>query len=324
MSRRLPAVLLRLLRAPRLAVVVVALLAFAASACSALAVAAATVNGEKISEAEVERELDVLRDDPVFGEAIRRDPDARGQRRRQILQELVFQAVIEQEAERRDVRVTRAQVDKLIADAAAAREQTVEEFLGAENLTREEARKLAERGVRRVALLEDVIDDVSVDEDTVRDVYEGQQERFVEVHVERARARSAQEAREVVTDLQSADPADRDERFEDLGFVQLTSLDVEVQGAVNQVGDEGLTDPIPRQDGSFEIYRVLERRTKPFEEVSDEIRRSITQDEREQSFERWLFGRIRAAKIVVNPKYGRFDERAEPPSIVPSDGQLTP
>ncbi len=308
----------------RLPILVVALIALASSACSALAIAAATVDGEKITEAEVERELSVLRDDPVFGEALRRDPDARGQRRRQILQELIYQSVVKREADRREVRVTRRQVDKLIADAAASREQTVEAFLGAENLTREEARKLAERGVRRSALLEDVIDEVSVDEATVRDVYEAQQERFVEVHVERAAARSPEQARELVADLQSTDPADRDDRFEDMGFVQLTSLDVEVQGAVNQVGDEGLTDPIPRQDGSFEIYRVVERRTTPFEEVSGDIRRSITQDEREQAFDRWLVGRIRAAKIVVNPKYGRFDERADPPSIVPSTGQLTP
>src|SRR5688500_5009754 len=64
----------------------IAVLALGTS-CASLAVAAATVNGDKISEAEVESELDTLRDDPIFGEALRRDPDTRGQRRREILTE---------------------------------------------------------------------------------------------------------------------------------------------------------------------------------------------------------------------------------------------
>src|SRR5918999_1153029 len=101
-----------------IASVAVALLA---TSCSSLAVAAATVNGDKITEAEVESELDTLRDDPIFGEALRRDPDTRGQRRREILTELIRQEIAEQEARRLRITVTRDQVDRLIEREAQAR-----------------------------------------------------------------------------------------------------------------------------------------------------------------------------------------------------------
>ena len=59
----------------------------------------------------------------------------------------------------------------------------------------------------------------------------------------------------------------------DMGFVPFTVARRQVQGAVGAAVEGGLTDPIEGDDG-FEIYRLVDRRTKPFDEVEDEIRAS--------------------------------------------------
>lgn len=301
------------------------------ASCSQLAVAAATVNGEKITESEVEAELDTLRDDPVFGEALKRDPDTRGQRRREILRELIYQLVAKQQAERLDVRVSRAQVDELIEQTARSRGQSVEKLLDAEQLSMDDARRLAERGVRRFALIDEVVDEVDVPDDAVRDVYEGQQERFVEVHLERITVETEGDAREIVEDVQDGESFseiaedrsidDLAEKGGDMGFVPMTALDVQVQNAVSSAVTGGLTDPLQTQVG-FEIYRLVEREKKSFEEVEDDIRRALSQDDRDQRYQVWLAGRVRDAKVIVNPKYGRFDKQQQDPTVVPAGPEL--
>jgi parvulin-like peptidyl-prolyl isomerase len=316
MTRRIPLVLAALLLA---------------QACSSLAVAAATVNGDKITESAVENEVNVLREDPIFGEALRRDPDTRGERRRQILGELIYQSVAEQEARELGIRVTSRQAESLIARSARAAGLSEEEFLEQENLSKDEARRLAERGVRRFALMDRVANDVDLDDEAVREVYEGQQDRFVDVHLERITVETTEDAREVLEEVDSgasfgeiAEERSTDDAADDggdLGFVPLTTLDVQVQGAIGQAVEGGLTDPIEGEDG-IEIYRLVERRTKAFGDVADEIRSSLTQSERDRLFDEWLVDRVREAKIVVNPKYGRFDRLAQRPAVVPSSSEL--
>jgi parvulin-like peptidyl-prolyl isomerase len=309
------------------------LVALVAPACSSFAVAAATVNGEKITEAEVERELDVLRSEPIFGDTIRRDPDQRGQRRRALLSELIRQEIARQEAARLKIDIKDAQVTQLLEQAARARGyENVEQLLEEEQLTDEEARRIAERGVLRFELMDRVVQGVAVNENTVRDVYEGQQERFVEVHLKRITVKTQAEAREAMSEVggSSFEDVAREHSIDeladnggDMGYVGLTTLDVTVQGALEGAVEGGLSDPIETETG-VEIYQLIDRRTRPFEEVADELRNSLTQEERDAAYQSWLAEKIKAAKIVVNPKYGRFDRNAEPPSVVPSTGELEP
>jgi foldase protein PrsA len=305
----------------------------ATASCSSLAVAAATVNGEKITETAVESELDTLRDDPIFGEALKRDPDTRGQRRREILKELIYLTVAEQQAEKLRVKVTRPQVERVIDQAAQSRGITREELLEAEHITMDDARRLAGRTVLRFALIDKVVRGGDLDEKTIRTVYKGQQERFVEVHLERITVKSANEARTIAaTAERGSDFAGlaRDESTDqlaekggDMGYVPLPSLAVEVQGPVSREVEGGITEPIQTESG-YQIYHLVDRKTKPFEDVADEIRRALTQDERDREFDAWLAEKVKAAEIVVNPKYGRLDTSQGDPNVVPSSGNLAP
>ena len=319
-------------RAPIIVLTVFVLVsALLATSCSSLSVAAATVNGQKISESEVESELDTLRDDPVFGEALKRDPDTRGQRRREILQELIYQAVAEQEAKRLGVKVTQGQADNLIAQTARARGLTTEKLLENENLSRAQARRLALRGVRRFALIDKVVEQGRVPEADVRRVYEGQRDRFVEVHLERITVKTQTQANHILDELNDGEDFsslaedrsidDLASKGGDMGFVPLTSLDVQVQDAVSRLVAGDVTEALQGAD-AFEIYRVVERKTKSFDEVADEIRRALTQDDRDQRYQVWLAERVRKARVIVNPKYGRFDAKQQEPSVVPSAAEL--
>ncbi len=299
--------------------------------CSTLAVAAATVNGKKITEADVERQLDVLRGDPVFGEALRTDPDERGRGRRDILTRLIYSTVAEQEAERLNIRPTAGQIDRLLQQRAQSEGLSVNEFLEAQNLSAAEGRRIAEQLVREFALQERVLRDVDVDEDELRQQYEANEQAFVEAELERITVRTDADVKDALEKVNSgqdfADLAEEvsvDDAASDggaLGYVALSTLAPEVQGAVSAAVVGGVTDPIQTQTG-FEIYHVLDRRTKSFDDVADEIRASITQTQRQESYGTWLAERVGKAKIVVNPKYGVFDR--DQAQVVPGPSELEP
>src|SRR3954467_6909809 len=97
----------------------VALICALASSCSTLAVAAATVNGSRITEADVDGGVKTLTNDPAFGDAMRSDPTVtRGDGRRQVLTDLIWGAVADQEAKRHRITIKAADEDLLIRQAA--------------------------------------------------------------------------------------------------------------------------------------------------------------------------------------------------------------
>src|SRR5690348_7997133 len=142
-------------------VLVVAVLA---TSCSQIAVAAATVNGDKISEAQVEKELDRVRSDPTFQDLVKRQADqVRGFARRQILSGLIRQEILAQQAKKMHITVTAAQAARLLSDEATRSGMSVKQFLKQQNLTPADGRQLAERVVREFDLKNVVARDVTVD-----------------------------------------------------------------------------------------------------------------------------------------------------------------
>src|SRR5207237_3749289 len=114
------------------------------ASCSQIAVAAATVNGDKISEAQVEKELDRVRSDPTFQDLVKGQADqVRGFARRQILSGLIRQQILAQQARKLKVAVTSAQEDHLISDEAARSGMSVKQFLKRQNLSSSDGRQLA-------------------------------------------------------------------------------------------------------------------------------------------------------------------------------------
>lgn len=302
------------------------------ASCSTFAVAAATVNGDKITEAEVESELDRVRSDPTFQDLLQRQADQlRGTARRNILSSLIRQSVLDQEAQRRNIRVTQPQVDRLIAQEAERQGLTVEAFREANNLSVEDARVIGRRIVRLFELRGRVITNVKVDDDDVRAAFDAQKEAFVEVNLLRITVRTEQEARRVLEEVESGSTFAKlapnrsidnlADEGGDMGFVPASSLPGQAQEAIQATAIGGVTDPIPGPSG-FEIYRVVDRRASDFSDVEEQIRSQLLDQTRERQFDEWLGRRLRDAAIVVNPKYGVFDDQGL--QVVPGSQELRP
>jgi parvulin-like peptidyl-prolyl isomerase len=299
--------------------------------CSTFAVAAATVNGDKITESEVERQLGVLRSDPVFGEALRTDPDERGNGRRTILTRLIYSAVAEQQARRFGITPTRGQIERLLEQRAQQEGLSVSEFLEAQNLTQAEGQSIAEQLVREFALQDRVLRGIRLDDDEVRAQYEQNEQAFAEAHLERITVKTEQDARDVLEQLNGGEDFDAlaselsiDDSAQDggdLGYVALARLAPEAQNAVSAAVVGGVTDPVQTASG-FEVIHVIDRRIKPFEEAEEEIRSSLAESQRQERYAQWLAERVRKAKIVVNPKYGVFDR--EQAQVVAETSELQP
>jgi peptidyl-prolyl cis-trans isomerase SurA len=296
----------------------VALLCLAAVACSSFAVAAATVNGQKITEAEVESELDRVRGDPTFSALLRpQAEEARGTTRRQILTGLVRQVFLEQEARRLKLRVTKAQTDRLIAQEAARSGLTVQQFRQQQNLTAADAQTLAERVVRLFQVCGKVVSPVELSDARLRAAYDEQKQSLAEVHLARITVGTEAEIRQVLEEVsegtfsevaiaRSRDPSAA--RGGDLGYVRIAQLSPDEQTAVRRTDTGDVTDPI-NTGAAFEVFRVLDQRTPDFEDVRQELNAQLSEEERQERCTNWLNRRLRSARIIVNPKYGRFDDR---------------
>lgn len=308
------------------------LIALLGASCSTFAVAAATVNGEKITEGEVESELNRVRNDPTFQDLLQRQADQlRGVARRNILSSLIRQSVLDQEARRRNIRVTRPSVERLIEQEAGRQGLSVEDFRKANNLSAADARTIGERIVRLFELRRRVVTDVEVDDDDVRAAFEAQKEAFVEVNLLRITVRTEADAREVLEEVEDGSTFaelapersidDLADEGGDMGFVPATSLSSQVQEAIQSTAIGAVTDPVLGPSG-FEIYRVVDRRAGDFEDVEDQLRSQLSDQSRERQFEEWLGRQLRDAAIIVNPKYGRYDDQGL--QVVPGSQELRP
>jgi parvulin-like peptidyl-prolyl isomerase len=295
---------------------ILALVAVTAS-CAQLAVAAATVNGDKISEAEVERELDRVRSDPTFQDLVRRQADqVRGFARRQILSGLIRQQILEQQARNMRIAVRRAQVDRLLSEEAARAGMSVKQFLKQQNLSDDDGRTLAERVVREFELKSRIGQGAGVEAKDVQAFYNQNKAAFEQVHLARITTRSEADARGAVEQLASGDDFATVARARsidqvarnggDLGYVPSSSLPTEVQAALAQVEEGTISQPL-QASGGFEVYRVLDRRVQPLSAVEGQIRAQIGSQAQDQRFEEWIRDHLAKARIVVNPQYGRFD-----------------
>jgi parvulin-like peptidyl-prolyl isomerase len=273
-----------------------------------------------------------VRADPTFQDLLQRQADQlRGVARRNILTGLIRQQILDQEARRQGIRVTREQIDRLISQEARRQGLSVEEFRRAQNLSEDDARTIGERIVRQFELRSRVIKDVDVSESSIRNAYEAQKEAFVEVHLWRITVRSESDARAAIERLDQGSSFSAVARRRsidnlaseggDMGFVPVTSLSSQAQTAIENTSIGGITDPVATPSG-FEIYRPVDRRSRDLEDVSDELRAQLGDQAREEQFEAWLGRRLRSAAIVVNPKYGRFDRQEL--QIVPGSGELQP
>lgn len=107
----------------------------------------------------------------------------------------------------------------------------------------------------------------------------------------------------------------------DLGCVPNNAFPPEAQAAVEAAQPGQVVGPI-RTDRGFYVIQVQRSTTQPLEEVAEQIR-SFLQQQAGDALTTFLQEAIAEAEIEVNPRYGRFDREAEQPRVVPPEAPAT-
>lgn len=302
------------------------LLALAAAACGRyLTTGVAVVNGVSIGQAELDERLEGVLDSPQFQGQIR-GAEARLQAQRRIIVQMIQTELVRQEAERLGIRLSQETLGERLQQVRGQfrTEAEFQQALAQEGL---DAGTLRER-IRERLVLEQIQErlnaDVQVTEADVRRAY-GNGSRFEEIRVRHIlfaiqgtnEAAALKEARGALAQLRagadfavlakrlSDDPGTKD-KGGDLGYVTRGRFVPEFEQAAFRLGKGKLSEPVRTQFG-FHVIRVDDRRTKTFEQARGELTRELTQQRREAAFRDYIQERVKAARIVVNPRYGDFN-----------------
>lgn len=313
----------------------IAALAVVTTACSTLTPWAAKVNGESIVTSDLDQELEAILSnkrylEQVEGANLAGGVTGSGQNTfttafvGRILTRQIFFELIEQEVERRKLKITPADEEAASLDVVAS--------FGEEAIYRafpEDYRQELVARQARVTALQEELSDTEVDEAAVEKFYADNQALFARTcvsHILVATAEEAAAAKEridggedfaAVAAEVSTDPGSGTNGGE-LGCVPSGSFVPEFESVMETLPVGQVSSPTESQFGHHLIL-VTERTTQPLEEAAPEIRQQLL-SEGQASFEAFVDDALAKADIEVNPRYGRFDPDAAQPGIIPPEG----
>ncbi|HET9442069.1 MAG TPA: peptidylprolyl isomerase [Acidimicrobiales bacterium] len=333
-----------------------ALAAVSLSGCgTTLRPAAATVNGEIISDDDFEAELRALRDNTAWVEQVESQNFAvRGDGAgtlstamvSQILSERIAYVLIEQELARRDVTLSAA--DEREGEAYATN------FAFSADILEDFPRSYRETLVHRGALLRKLAALIGGDQVTDAEVqrfYEGNLDLFAEVctsHIlfsvvdpvtgvdQAATARQIDQLRaqaqavraeidaggdfEALARQHSVDPGSGPQggALPCYGAQELPPEFVEALGPLQP----GQVSPPVQTDFGIHLIRLNERRPRALAEVEEQIRAQLESDA-QAPFQELMSGLVDKAKVSVNPRYGTYQRQGAGAGVVPPSGPTT-
>jgi foldase protein PrsA len=275
---------------------------------------AAVVNGEEITFEELDSQLEQR-----YGA--------------QEMDRLIVESLVRQEAEKRKVTATEAEID---AELARARQSTQAQGQNLDQVIAQQFGSLeAFREQLRLNLYVQKIlgPQVQVTDKTVQDYYNENKQQFStpeELHVWRVvtddQTKATAAAKELtggakldaVIDKYGSKKPNLAEQSADLGFTQVQQLPPDVAMAASNLRAGQVSDPAPTQDGGFSILKMVARRggqAKPLTEVRAQVEQGVRQagiSERVQGF----LGELRANAKIEN----QFElPEAQPPAGAPDE-----
>ncbi len=311
-----------------LALLGAAAVAFAACGDSDItARAAATVNGEKITVDEVDRELAKFEKSAQF-EQLTAEQDAdkvRRQFEQGYLSQIVRRHVMRPLAEERDLEVTEAEVDDSIEAIKAdfPSEKEFEDALDQQGVSMDQLPELVRDQLTEEALREDVKSEIEPNDDELQSYYDENIDRYQQTKASHILIEQRGEAEDVAKELQDAKANEIEKLFVerakklsqdpgsgkkggDLGYFASGELVPEFEEAAGKLELGEVSDPVQSEFG-FHIIRVTDRRLQPFEEVRDQIAQELSGAEAEEAFQDLVVQAYEDADVRVNSRYGELD-----------------
>lgn len=338
---------------PLLFVASALVLALVGSACGAVAPYAAKVNGVRITTRDLERELDAIRGNEQYLEAIEGQLAAQGGRVlgagegtfssafvSQVLTRRILLELVHQEVDRRNLRVTQDALDQ-------AREQLEQSFGDPavfERFPKDYVDELVTNTVE-IDLLRGALKPRAVSDRQVREFYEQNPSFFEETCARQivtggfelgapvspeqdAQAKAAAEEIKRRVDAGEdfaaiARAESKDQRSApaggDLGCMPASAFPPAVVGALAEAQPGQVVGPV-RTDTGYHVVQFQGRRTQPLEEAIPQIRQFL-ESQGQDAVTEFVQKAAADADVTVNPRYGTFDEAL--PAVVPPQAPAT-
>jgi foldase protein PrsA len=315
-------------RSPVLALVsVTAAFALLAAGCGSVSSYAATVDGTRISKAELEEELRDIAANDQYLKYIESQVQVRSSgvfdaafTARVLTQQIVYE-LVHQDLERRKITLTRADLD-------AGRQSAAQRMGGEEILNIDRTSWSAEVTVLSFALLV-----LGPPDQAAKAYYDSHADEFAQACVNHILVATKEEGDQVKGRLDAGEPfaevakqVSKDSGSAPQGgelgcFTRDNQLVAEFAQAMftQPVGQVG--PPVQTQYG-FHLILVKSRDVPPYDQVAAAARDKAVAAGQEK-LANWFNGVIEKADVNVNPQYGRFEKKGGDSQVVPPQAPTT-
>ena len=295
--------------------------------------AAAVVDGTKITIARIESELGRFRSTPRYEQLIARATQSEIERdfQQTYLTLLIREAILEGEAEERDIEVMPDEINARLGDIKEqiGSEGQFQEALKEEGLTLEQLEFQVRVQLLGEELRSEVTEGAGATEEELRSYYEDHIEEYQEVRAQHilVDAKKASLATDLATQLIGAKPTKVDQLFAslaekhsedpstadsggDLGFASPSQYQGAFAKAVVDLEVGVVSEPV-RTDFGWHVIRVTGRRVTPFEQARASIEQATGSDAVDEAWLDWLVDAYEEADIRVNDKFGTLNSESQ-------------
>jgi foldase protein PrsA len=238
------------------------------------------------------------------------------------LNKLISAELVRVAARRLHVTVTAAQVDaryqQFVQDAGS--EEALVRQAAQQGIAKEDLRTAIAEFVLRDAVADKLVENVAVSDEQLRAAYAKALPQFDVAHI----------AHIAVADRKTADAVVAQARAAGADFAKLAKKYSKDPNTASEGGDLGsigngdgkfqksfeqavftghtgsIVGPIKAQSG-YEIVKVIERRTRTFEQARDEVRRAVIGQQRDDKMNAYMTDLAKELHVSVNPRFGRWD-----------------
>ena len=294
--------------------------------------AAAVVEGEKITIAKLEAKVEEYRETARYQALVAQPAADADELERSFQQEylslLIREAILENEAEQRDIEVTPDEVNERINEIRErfGSQSRFQEALKEDGLTVEDLEFRVRVVLFEEKLRAEVTEGVGPTEEELRAYYEEHAAEYQEFHIQHILVSpdKLSLAEDLTLRLQKAKADEVDDLFASLA--EKYSEDPTTSGSGGDLGwgppppDFGedfaaalaalevgaVSEPVKSQFG-WHVIRLIGERVTPFEEARTSIQEAIGGEAVEEAWEEWLLETFADADIKVNEKFGVFD-----------------
>jgi len=320
----------------------IGLVACGSEGSSALVPAAATVNGERITQGEVQSEVDTFEETSEFKQlAQQQDPESvRRQFEQATLSRLVRRAVLVPLAEEQNVDVSQGEIDDQIEQIKSSlpSEEEYQKALEDRGLTQADVEQLVGDQLLEQKLRTKVTADEVPSDEELRAEFDANPEQFSQTRSQHILVEKEEQAMELSSRLQAAPEKEVGDLFTklakqfstdpsakknggDLGFLPAGQLVPEFEAAAAKLTIGEVSTPVSSQFG-FHVIRVIDRKEPSFEEVKPQLEQQLAAGGQEQAWQDFLTEAYAEADINITSKYGELDPATQ--MIVNADAGDTP